>query len=256
MKTMTKAMVLENKEIVTGIYEMKLLSKELMETGFPGKFVNIYLEDGQHLLPRPISICEINEKQQSVRLIYGIVGKGTKKLSMVREGEKIQVLGPLGNGFSLKEGYGRNIIIGGGIGVPPLLELVKQLQGFTTVYLGFRSNPILVEDFRKYADVVHVATEDGSLGYKGRVLELLHQQKPKADMIYSCGPKPMLRAVAEWAKTNNISAELSLEERMACGIGACLVCSCKTKEDKGKDWQYKRVCKDGPVFKRDEVIWE
>lgn len=255
MKTMVKASIIKNLEIAPGIYEMILLSKELVETGFPGKFVNLYIEDGQHLLPRPISICETDKNQQTLRLIYAVIGKGTKKLSIMKEKEEIRILGPLGNGFSLERGKGKNIIIGGGIGVPPLLELIKNLQGKTIVYLGFRCNPILVEDFKKYADEVYVATEDGSEGYKGNVLELMEQHQAKGDMLYSCGPKPMLKAVADWAKENNIDGELSLEERMACGIGACLVCTCKTAEKEGEDWEYKRVCKDGPVFSRDEVIW-
>ncbi|SET08551.1 dihydroorotate dehydrogenase electron transfer subunit [Natronincola peptidivorans] len=256
MKKNLKARITTNHEIAPGIYEMIILSKELSLEGFPGKFVNLYLEDGKHLLPRPISICEINAKEQVLRLIYAVLGKGTKKLSMMKENQEIHVLGPLGNGFTVEKGTGKNIVIGGGVGVPPLLELVKQLEGATDVYLGFRCNPFLVEDFKKYADNVYLATEDGSEGHKGNVLELLKLQNQEGDMIYSCGPKPMLKAVSEWAKNHNIDAELSLEERMACGIGACLVCTCKAAETGDEDWEYKRVCKDGPVFSRDEVMWE
>ncbi|SDK93920.1 dihydroorotate dehydrogenase electron transfer subunit [Natronincola ferrireducens] len=254
MMNMVKAKIMKNEEISPQIYEMIFLSKEIGEQGFPGKFVNLYCEDGRHLLPRPISICEIDKNNHTIRLIYAIVGEGTKQISHLRVGDKVKVLGPLGNGFTVEKGNGKNIVIGGGIGVPPLLELVKHLKGSTTVYLGFRCNPILIEEFKKYVDYVYVATEDGSYGHKGNVLELIKQHNPIGDRVYSCGPKPMLKAIGEWAKEQDLPAELSLEERMACGIGACLVCTCKTQ---GKeDWEYKRVCKDGPVFSRDEVIWE
>ncbi|NLM03408.1 MAG: dihydroorotate dehydrogenase electron transfer subunit [Clostridiales bacterium] len=252
---MRNVIIEKNHKIAPDIYEMILLSKELSHEGFPGKFVNLYLNDGAHLLPRPISICEVDRENHRTRLIYAVVGKGTKILSSKKEGEKLKVMGPLGNGFKIDEKIDRNLVIGGGIGTPPLLELVKQLKGDTKVYLGFRENPILVEDFEKLGAEVHIATEDGSQGHKGNVIELLEKHDVNADSIYSCGPKPMLRAVAKWSREKNIPAQLSLEERMACGIGACLVCTCKINTEDEK-WEYKRVCKDGPVFLRDEVIWE
>ncbi|AKL96792.1 dihydroorotate dehydrogenase electron transfer subunit [Clostridium aceticum] len=256
MKTIGKVKILSNREIVPQIYEMILLSKELTIEGFPGKFVNLYCEDGRHLLPRPISICEINREEATTRLIYAVVGEGTKKLSKMQANDEVKVLGPLGNGFTIDGKTRENIVIGGGIGAPPLVELVKHLKGNTSVYLGFRCNPILVEDFENLGAKVYVATEDGSHGHKGNVLQLLEKDDLKADMIYSCGPKPMLKAVAQWAKEKQIPAELSLEERMACGIGACLVCTCKAAKKEANDWENTRVCKDGPVFLRDEVIWE
>lgn len=253
---MINSVIIEkNQEIAPGIYEMILLSKKLAEEGFPGKFVNLYLEDGGHLLPRPISICEVHKESNSIRLVYAVVGKGTKAFTKKHPGEKIRVMGPLGNGFTIDGTKNNNIVIGGGIGTPPLLELVKQLKGKTKVYLGFRENPILVEDFKKLGAEVYVATEDGSQGYKGNILGLLEEDNIKTDYVYSCGPKPMLKAVAEWSRKKDIPAQLSLEERMACGIGACLVCTCKISTAE-EEWENKRICKDGPVFFRDEVIWE
>jgi len=244
----------KNREIAPDIYEMIILSKKISEEGFPGEFVNLYLNDGEHLLPRPISICEVDKENHRVRLVYAVVGKGTEIISKEKEGDKIKVMGPLGNGFRIGRKEDRNIVIGGGIGTPPLLELVKNLKGKTKVYLGFRSNPILVKDFERLGAEVYIATEDGSVGYRGNILELLENHDIDGDYVYGCGPRPMLKALAEWCKKKDIPAQLSLEERMACGIGACLVCTCKINTE-NEEWENKRVCKDGPVFFRDEVIW-
>ncbi len=255
MTGLIKAKILKNDEISPGIYDLHLMSEKFTREGFPGKFVNIYLENSLHILPRPISICQSNAREKSLRLIYGLVGKGTRIMAQKKTGDELMVLGPLGNGFSLDKAGKKNLLIAGGLGVPPLLELAKNLQGHTTAYLGFKKDPILVEEFSQYVDKVHVATEDGGSGFKGNVLDLLRDHKPGADIFYSCGPKPMLKAIQEWARENSMEGELSVEERMACGIGACLVCTCKIAGDGGGDWTYKRVCKDGPVFSRDEVIW-
>lgn len=256
MKGLIKTKILQNYEISPGIYEMILMSKELARGGFPGKFVNIYFQDSLYLMPRPISICEVLLKEEAIKLVYAVVGKGTQKLSMMKTGDEIKVLGPLGNGFSLEKGNKKNIIIGGGLGVPPLLELAKTLRGDTVAYLGFRSEPFLVGDFQKFVPEVYVATEDGCRGFKGNVMDLIERHKPDGDMFYSCGPKPMLQAVVQWAREKDIDGQVSLEEHMACGIGACIVCTCKISEKNDGNWEHKRVCKDGPVFSRDEVVWE
>ncbi|WP_058484855.1 dihydroorotate dehydrogenase electron transfer subunit [Defluviitalea phaphyphila] len=256
MREIKKLIVLENKLISSNIYSMVLQSKGLAKISKPGQFINLYCREGSRLLPRPISICEINKLEDTIKLVYAVVGAGTKEFSNIKVGEKIEALGPLGNGFIIEKDKTKNIIVGGGIGVPPLLELAKNLNGEIEVYLGFRSKSILIEDFKKYGAKVHVATEDGSEGFKGNVLELMKKNNVNGSIIYSCGPKPMLKAVAKWAKKKNIPMQVSLEERMACGIGVCVGCVCKIKDKNQSDWQYKKVCKDGPVFWSDEVIWD
>lgn len=256
MREIRKVVVLENQLIAPGMYSMTLDAKEIATQAKPGQFVNLYCKGESNLLPRPISICEINKIEGTINLVYAVVGKGTNEFSHIQEGESIEVLGPLGNGFMIDNSKRKNIVIGGGVGAPPLLELIKHLKGEIDVYLGFRSIPILIEDFEGYGAKVHIATEDGSVGFKGNILELLKKNNSGGDIIFSCGPKPMLRAVAGWAKNNAIPMQVSLEERMACGIGACVGCVCKINDKNEKDWQHKKVCKDGPVFWSDEVIWD
>jgi len=256
MKAIKHVIVLENQMIAPKMYSMALQSEEIVRVAKPGQFVNLYCRGEARLLPRPISICEINKEEGSINLIYAVAGKGTEEFSRIEEGETIEVLGPLGNGFMIDKSKKRNIVVGGGVGTPPLLELVKHLKGEIDVYLGFRSYPILVEEFERLGARVHIATEDGSVDFKGNVLELLKKENAVGDIIYACGPKPMLKAVAQWAASKNIPMQVSLEERMACGIGVCVGCVCKTKKQDEDDWQYKKVCKDGPVFWSNEVIWD
>ncbi|MGL4791292.1 MAG: dihydroorotate dehydrogenase electron transfer subunit, partial [Anaerotignaceae bacterium] len=151
----------------------------------------------------------------------------------------------------LKE-EGNHVLVGGGIGVPPLLELAKQLKGNITVFIGARTAPILIEEFEKIA-TVHVATDDGSVGFKGNIVALMDKINPDVDFIYSCGPNVMLKYLSKWALEKGIDPQVSMEERMACGIGACVGCAIKVKS--GNDWEHKKVCKDGPVFLGSEVIW-
>ncbi|MBM7614298.1 dihydroorotate dehydrogenase electron transfer subunit [Alkaliphilus hydrothermalis] len=255
MKKKVLAKVLLNEAIAPNNFKMVISAKEMTVDATAGQFVNLYCNRGELLLPRPISICEVNKETGEMTLVYAVVGKGTKELSQMKKGETLGAMGPLGRGFEVSYEVEEHLIIAGGIGVPPMVELVKSLKGNITVYLGFRSNPILVEEFEAYGAVVHVATEDGSVGLQGNVMGLIKEHQPKPQMIYSCGPKPMLKAVADWSKAEDIPTQLSLEERMACGIGACLVCTCRTKKQEDTDWENRRVCKDGPVFWRDEVIW-
>jgi dihydroorotate dehydrogenase electron transfer subunit len=160
-------------------------------------------------------------------------------------------MGPLGNGFTL-EGK-KAILIGGGIGIPPMLELAKQLQCEKTIVLGYRDVTFLDQEF-KYLGQVYISTEDGSTGTKGNVIDAIKANGLEADLIYACGPTPMLRGVKAYATEHGIPAQLSMEERMACGIGACLACVCKTKEkDHHSNVNNKRICKDGPVFYADEI---
>ena len=255
-KNIENGKILTNTPLVPGVYQMVLQTKRSVEVS-PGQFLNLYCKDGSRLLPRAISICEVVD-EKSLRLVYKTVGEGTREFSKLAPGEEIEYLGPLGKGFDLPTKTDREIlIIGGGVGVPPLLELAKRLTGNIKVLLGFETRSILVEDFKKQATEVAVATASGEEGIRGTVMDLLETEGYTPDIIYSCGPKGMLRAVQSWAASRSIPAQLSLEERMACGIGACLVCSCKTKEGPDpQDWSYRRVCKDGPVFNGEEVVFE
>lgn len=256
MKKLYYPTIIEQKQIVQGIFSMKLQCDEIAETALPGQFINLYCKERELLLPRPISICETDKEEGTVMLVYAVVGKGTEGFSRLKEGDTIKVLGPLGNGFKIEKGVNIHMLVGGGIGVPPLVELSKHLRGEVHVFLGFAQNPILVEELENYGAKVYVATEDGNVGLKGNVTELLDKKDIKGEMIYSCGPRSMLKAVSIWAKEKGIRAQVSMEERMACGIGVCMGCTCKTKKKDEVDWQSRKVCIDGPVFWSEEVIWD
>ena len=179
------------------------------------------------------------------------MGKGTEEFSGMSAGMILDILGPLGNGFPKKSK--KAILIGGGIGIPPMLELAKELECEKQIVLGYLDELFLTEEFEK-AGEIYLATEDGSMGTKGTVLDAIRVNELKADIIYACGPTPMLRAIKQYAETNGIECYISLEERMACGIGACLACVCKSKDvDSHSHVHNKRVCKDGPVFDAREV---
>ena len=221
----------------------------------PGQFIDLYSRDGAKLLPRPISLCEIDQKEGRLRIVYRVAGEGTREFSRYQAGDPVEVLGPLGNGFPLKEAEGkRAFFIGGGIGIPPMLEAARQFKGEKTAILGYRdSHMFLVEDFRRLCPVA-VATEDGSVGVKGNVLDAIRAEGLKGDVIFACGPTLMLKALKQYAEEKGMECFISLEERMACGIGACLACVCQSAEtDSHSHVCNKRVCKDGPVFRAEEV---
>lgn len=270
MKVKCMCKVRESALLAPDVYSLWLEAPQMAADAKPGQFVSLYCREKDHLLPRPISICEINTEEGLLRLVYRVVGAGTKEFSGLSAGDSIEVLGPLGNGYETDEGQshlliGRrqsHLLIGGGIGVPPMLELAKQLSGDVTVVLGYRdSNLFLKEEFEKYAKVI-IATDDGSVGTKGTVIDALREHgvggskedKIPVDVIYSCGPTPMLRGVKAFGLEQGIATYLSLEERMACGIGACLGCVCQSSDvDSHSNVNNKRVCKDGPVFPSTEV---
>lgn len=246
--------VIENKEIEKDIYQMVVQNPRIATEAKPGQFVNLYCQSDARLLPRPISICEVDAKEGWVKLIYASIGTGTKSFVSIREGEEIELLGPLGNGYSLIDSADF-ILVGGGVGTPPLLELAKKLPGRKTIYLGFRNSPYLIEELEKYG-AVYIATDDGSVGYHGNIVELMKTHDIQAKVLYACGPKPMLNAIQKYAAKREIQAQLSLEERMGCGFGACVGCVCKIKVQNETGYTYKKVCKDGPVFDAREVIFE
>jgi len=225
--------ILFNEEIARGIFKMRLSYDSEPE---PGQFVNLYLNDESRLLPRPISVCDW--KDDVLTLVYAVVGAGTEIISHYKAGTKIRCSVPLGNGFTISEG----LLVGGGVGIPPLLYLAKKAKN-TKAVLGFQDEPFLTEEF---PCPVTITTDSGSKGFKGNVVDFLKQADiPKNTQIFACGPKPMLKSLAQLYPT----AEISLEERMGCGYGACVGCSCKTTGGNRK------VCEDGPVFKASEVVW-
>ncbi|HIZ39660.1 MAG TPA: dihydroorotate dehydrogenase electron transfer subunit [Candidatus Anaerobutyricum stercoris] len=248
-----RAVIVSQKCIGTDIYDMVLSFPKGAKEAKPGQFIAMYCEDGTKLLPRPISICGIDAEKGTLRVVYRIAGEGTRLFSEMKEGDSLEVLGPLGNGFTMKEE--KAIIVGGGIGIPPMLELAKQLSCEKTVVLGYRDELFLKDEFESYADVA-VATEDGSCGTKGTVIDAIKEAGVDGKVIYACGPMPMLKALAEYAEAHDMEAQISLEERMACGIGACLGCICKTKKkDHHTNVNNQRICKDGPVFDAKEVVF-
>lgn len=260
------AIVLRQEPIGTGIYSMWIRT-EVAKTAKPGQFIAIYPKAGNLLLQRPISICEIGALKDELRVVYRVAGKGTDEFSGYKAGSPIEIMGPLGNGFDLSKMQGKNtaFLIGGGIGVPPMVELAKQIytqieNGILPVdtrvvaIMGYRNSELFLnEELSKYAGLV-IATEDGSVGTKGNVLDAIRANGIHGDIIFSCGPMPMLRALKQYAAEEKIPAYISLEERMACGVGACLGCVCKTtKKDEHSQVNNARVCVEGPVFDAEDV---
>lgn len=245
------ARVISQKQIGTGIYDLTLQTEEIAPAAKAGQFVSLYCKDGSRLLPRPISLCSIDRQNRTLRLVYRVAGKGTEEFSGLEEKDEVKILGPLGNGFELLEK--KAFLIGGGIGIPPMLQLAKELNCEKTAVLGYRDELFLLEDFKAVCDT-YIATEDGSAGTKGNVLDAIRENALSADVIYACGPTPMLRALRDYANEHNMECYISMEERMACGIGACLACVCKSKEKDGHtNVHNKRICKEGPVFNAKEV---
>lgn len=250
-KIKMEAKIIRQDEIATDIYSMVIQAPEIASQAVPGQFIDLYSADGSKLLPRPISLCEIDRAAGTLRIVYRIAGKGTKEFSMLTSDHTITILGPLGNGFAKKDK--KAILIGGGIGIPPMLQLAKELTCEKSIVLGFRDEEFLSEEFEPYG-TVYKSSDNGTIGVKGTVMDAIREYGIEGTEIYACGPTPMLRAIQSYALEHGIEAQLSLEERMACGVGACLACVCKSKEiDDHSQVKNKRVCKDGPVFYAEEV---
>lgn len=251
------AVVLSQERIAQDIYSMWIRTEAALEAK-PGQFISMYTNDGSKLLPRPISICEINRAEGSLRVVYRVTGEntGTEEFSRMKAGDVLPVIGPLGNGFPMERAAGKKaFLMGGGIGVPPILELAKQIDcDAKQIIVGYRDSETFLRDEFEQNGQVYISTEDGSEGTKGNVMDAIRENGLEADIIYACGPTPMLRAIKAYAEEKGIECWLSLEERMACGIGACLACVCQTKEkDHHSNVNNKRICKDGPVFLSTEV---
>ncbi len=251
-KVKERVQILRQEEIAPEIYSLWIQTDQIAEYAKAGQFVSIYCDDKSRMLPRPISICEIDKKKGALRMVYRIAGKGTEEFSKKKAGDSLDVLGPLGNGFPLKEK--KAFLIGGGIGIPPLLELAKQLKCEKQIVLGYRdSHTFLLEELKEQGSV-YIATENGSLGTRGNVIDAIRANHLEADIIYACGPTPMLRALKDFAGEQQMECWISMEEKMACGIGACLACVCRSAEvDAHTNVHNKRVCKEGPVFDAREV---
>lgn len=253
-KKKVTAVVKSQKEIAPAIYDMWLETK-LAEGAVPGQFICLYTKNKSTLLPRPISICEVEKENSLLRIVYRIAGQGTAEFATYKEGDTVEILGTLGNGFPYDKAEGKTVfLMGGGIGIPPMLELAKEMNATKQIVVGYRDNKtFLKEDLEKYGEVI-IATEDGSVGTKGNVMDAIREKGLKADMIFACGPMPMLRAIKRYAEEAGIPAYISLEEHMACGVGACLGCVVKTKEvDHHSHVHNARICTDGPVFEAGEV---
>jgi dihydroorotate dehydrogenase electron transfer subunit len=267
MMYQTKAKVIKNVEVIKKCYTISLYCPRLAGVAKPGQFLEVQVSDNlEPFLRRPLSIHRV--KGTNIELLYEVVGKGTKILSQRRAGEYLDIIGPLGNGFSYAlraTPYAVQFLVAGGMGIAPLVFLAETIKrrtpyalGRTQLLIGARAKQqVLCESgLRRLGYEVKIATDDGSRGFKGKVTDLLEAilkrnttYAIRNTAIYACGPRPMLKTISRISALYNIHAQLSLEEYMACGIGACLGCMVETKAG------LKRVCKEGPVFNADEVIW-
>ncbi len=267
-------------KIADGIFKFSVYSEYVSKNAKPGQFVNIKCNDTNvPLLRRPISIMSVDKQAGTFDFVIQVKGAGTEILSMLKSGDKIDILASLGNSFEISEDYKNIAVVGGGIGIFPLLFLIKNYNEINTnanvgqntkinnkpetnqcidTFLGFRNKDLVIleNEFKSQSENLFISTDDGCYGCKGLVTDLLVNEieKKNYDIIYTCGPMPMIKKIVEIANDRNIKCQVSMEQRMGCGIGACLVCACKIKSENGDE--YKHVCKDGPVFWADKIIFE
>jgi dihydroorotate dehydrogenase electron transfer subunit len=282
-KSVVPARIAANQTIAKGVYRLDLDVENAWKSGCfpapaPGQFVNLYLPDRSLLLPRPFSVCDMDAGL--LTLVYAVVGAGTQILSACAPGVRLRVSTPNGNGFDLAAAQNRGVVtlVGGGAGVPPLLLLAKTAKRVFSLRvraaLGFRRAPFLTDAFAACCDAVYLATEDGSAGFRGHVIDLLRNgvgETADDGYFFACGPAPMLRTLARFTGGQGIPLQLSLEERMGCGYGACVGCVCKVFAESARaafppsgdlappiemKIETRRVCRDGPVFNGNEVVWD
>ncbi|GAB4112521.1 MAG: dihydroorotate dehydrogenase electron transfer subunit [Candidatus Caldatribacteriota bacterium] len=268
-----KTKIISKQELVPHIFLLKLKAPLLTQSAIPGQFIHIQCSENNHpLLRRPFSLHRIDKEKGEVYILFRVVGEGTKILSQRKEGEYLDILGPLGNGFNLNLDSRFIMLVGGGMGVAPLLALaeegVKMGKKVKVLISALTKNLIIREEaFKKCGAEVEAITEDGSYSRRGLITELLRENLNKKnfipDQLFACGPKVMLREIVKICADFHLENQISLEERMGCGIGACLGCVCKIKVVENKDGQnfqnnyvYKRICSDGPIFKGEEVVWD
>ena len=250
-----QAVVLSQEQIAGQIFSMWLQTEQIAAHAVPGQFISVYSNDSGRMLPRPISICETDKERNALRIVYRVAGKGTEEFSQCKAGDRLDILGPLGNGFPLERcPKGKKaFLIGGGIGIPPMVQLAKEVEGEVQVVAGYRDELFLTDELIEHG-TLYVATEDGSTGTRGNVLDCIREHGLTADVIFACGPAPMLRAIKSYAGENKIECWVSMEEKMACGIGACLACVCNSREiDDHSKVHNKRICKEGPVFRAEDI---
>jgi len=258
---LTKAKILINERIriKADFYLMELAAPEIAATARPGQFMMISVAVGESpFLKRPMGINSVDAKLGCVRIIYQLKGKGTHAMSKLRPGERLEILGPLGNGWQIPEGMQKVCLVGGGSGIATMLPLARELEARgipdIEIILGGKSaeHIICLEEFSDQGKLL-IATEDGSLGQKG-IIDPYLQPASGYDMAFTCGPDPMMRKVARWAAASALPCQVSLEERMGCGFGVCMGCVCETKAQDGHIC-YKRICREGPIFAAEEVFF-
>lgn len=242
------------KELAPGVFDFRIRNQAFAASARPGQFAHL-LVPGK-TLRRPISICDVDPEEAALRLVFEVRGEGTQILAQYQVGDCLDVLALLGHGFTIGDTSRRVLFVGGGIGVPPLLYAAKKFGANATVIIGFRSRDavILQQDFEQAGCRVILHTDDGSAGRGGFVTESCRDELEASEQVFACGPAPMLKAVAGQAREKGVPCQISLEERMGCGVGACLVCACKIRKADGSEG-YLHVCKDGPVFDAEEVVW-
>lgn len=242
------------------VYRMVLHSERLATTAKPGQFLNIRCGDSfEAYLRRPISVCDIHPETATVDVVFQIKGAGTARLAELRAGDKADVMGPLGSSFLPVSPGGQMVVVGGGIGTFPLLYLLRTMpQAHRTALLGFRNREavVLEQDFADQSERLEIATDDGSYGTRGFVTTLLARRLAEApvDCVYVCGPTPMMKAAVALCLERDVPVQVSMEQRMGCGVGACLVCACKKKQ--GDEVIFTHVCKEGPVFNGRDIVFD
>ncbi|AGB40879.1 2-polyprenylphenol hydroxylase-like oxidoreductase [Halobacteroides halobius DSM 5150] len=255
--------IVTQKEISPNHFKMVIRAPKIAKEAQPGQFLHLkWVNDltGQDpLLRRPISLNSIDQAKGTITIIYRVIGRGTKLLSSLQAGDEIDLMGPLGESFSVSDSASKIAIVGGGMGIAPLLPLVNQLLDLdkqVTLLLGANTKEQLINlaEYQKLDVNLKIATRDGSCGQQGFITDLLTELS-KIDYVYTCGPEIMMEKVQDWAKQEKIVGEASLEERMGCGTGACLSCVCKIKVGSKDDWQYQKTCTQGPIFPLGEVIF-
>lgn len=244
--------LIRKKQLTADIYDVTVEAGALAKAAQPGQFAHIYVPG--KTLRRPISICEADAAAKTLRFVFQVRGEGTHLLAQSALGDSLDLLAPLGHGFTLGDTNRRAVFVGGGIGLPPLLAAAKPFGENAVVLAGFRTAEavILQKDFERAGGRVLIATDDGTCGHHGLVTDLLAGLS--FDAVFACGPKPMLQAAARAAKERGVPCQVSMEERMACGVGACLGCAVRLRGENGAE-SYGHVCKDGPVFDAEQMVW-
>lgn len=253
-KEQKEAFVIRQEEIAKDVFSLWVKTGQDENTK-PGQFFMLYSKDGAHLLGRPISLCDFDKDDLAYRFVYQKKGFGTSSFSTLSSGNTIKIMGPLGNGFPVESNTSHVLLIGGGMGIAPILGMAKAYKEKAIVVLGYRDIPFMTEEFIDAGCRVVIATESGMRGIKGTVIDALKKEKVESVTAYACGPIPMLKAVVGYTGERNIKTYISLEEKMACGIGACLGCVVPaTKANDHYNVNKLCICKDGPVFDSSEVI--